>query len=142
VNGNAAEMLQRGSALIAPLLETHGFVFNELGVGNSSGGSYASGKFQKDNRWLELHFRFSLGLISYHLGNCSMSHQDYMHSVIGKPNSGHYPGFSNDPLDGFRHLLVDLQEYGSEFLAESDECLIRRIEMANNLPRGGFRLPD
>ena len=142
MNDSATEMLQQGSALIAPLLEVHGFVFNELGIGSSSGGSFASGKFQKDNRWLELHFRYSLGLVSYHLGNCSMSHQNYMYAVLGKPNSSHYPGFSNDPLDGFRHLLMDLQEYGSEFLAESDECLIRRIEMANNLPRGGFRLPD
>jgi hypothetical protein len=71
-----------------------------------------------------------------------MIHQDFMRSVIGKPNSGHYPGFSNDPLDGFRQLLLDLQECGADFLSGTDECLRNRIEAANNLPPVKLGLPD
>jgi hypothetical protein len=124
------------------LLTAHGFAFKLLSAGESSGGHYATGEFRKGDRWLELHFRFSLGMVSYHLASLSVSHLDYMRSVIGVSNSSHYPGFSNDPLGGFRHLLLDLQEHGSEFLAGSDECLAGRIEMANYLPPPGCVLPD
>ena len=140
--GSAEDMLQRGSALLEALLATHGFVFKALGAGHSSGGDFACGEFRKHDRWLDLHFRYTLGLVSYHLSNSEMSHENYMRSVSGRPHSGHYPGFSSDPLDGFRHSLLDLEEHGSEFLAGSDECLISRIEKANSLPTVRFGVPD
>ncbi len=40
----------------------------------------------------------------------------------------HYPGFSDDPLDGFRHLRDDLVEYGKDFLIGSDDDFLRHIE--------------
>ena len=139
---SASEAFEEGIALLNPLLVTYGFIFKDSGKGNSSGGPFACGEFRKDGRWLELHFRNSLGLVSYHLDVRAMSHQDYMRSVIGKPNSSHYPGFSDDPLDGFRHLLLDLREYGVDFLSGTDQCLMNRIDLANDLPTIKRGLPD
>jgi hypothetical protein len=142
VMSDIEEMLQQGSALLSPLLSAHGFTFHVLGSGGSSGGQFAYGEFRRDDRRLEIHFRHSLGMIRYHLAGRSLSHQDYMRTVIGKPNSSHYPGFSSDPLDAFRHLLLDLEEHGSGFLAGSDACLYQTIDQAETQPSGTSKLPD
>jgi hypothetical protein len=138
----ADEMLQRGSELLDTLLSAHGFTFYTLYSGGSSGGPFASGEFRRDDRRLELHFRCSLGMVKFHLAGRSMSHQDYMRSVIGKPSPSHYPGFSPDPLEAFRDLRLDLEEYGSEFLAGTDACLNRRIDQAEAQPNRTSGLPD
>jgi hypothetical protein len=139
---NAEQMLEKGSALLIPLMVKQGFSFEILGKGGSSGGHFAYGEFRRVDRKLELHFRHSLGIVTYHLTTQSMSHQDYMRSVISKPKTSHYPGFSEDPLDGFRHLLLDLQEHCSDFLSGTDECLQNRIELANHFTPVKSGLPD
>ena len=91
-------------------MESHGFVFVALASGKSSGGWSASGEFRRERdgelRRLELHFRHSLGLVSDHVDGTSLSHNDYMRALKAKNQD---PGFSHDPLDGFRHLLHDLE---------------------------------
>ena len=124
---DAQAVLERGSELLKPLLLRHGFAYAALDAGESSGGQFASAEFKRETRRLEYHFRYSLGMVSYHLDSCSMSHQEYMRSVIGKPNASHYPGFSSDPMEAFRHLLLDLEEHCVDFLEGSDEILHRRI---------------
>jgi hypothetical protein len=138
----AKELLQRGSAFLAPLLLKHGFLFKALTAGGSSGGSYASGEFKRSARRLELHFRYGLGMVTYHLADRSMTHQQYMRSVHGGLDRSYYPGFSSDPLDAFQHLLRDLEEHGSEFLIGTDECLLRRIEVALAMPERESGPPD
>ena len=127
---DSQEVLERGSELLKPLLLRHGFSYAALDAGEGSGGQFASAEFKREARRLEYHFRYSLGMVSYHLDSCSMSHQEYMQSVIGKPNASHYPGFSSDPMETFRHLLLDLEEHCVDFLEGSDEILHRRIEDA------------
>jgi hypothetical protein len=56
-------------------------------------------------QYLELHFRHSLGLVVYGWGDSTISHADYLR---GMDKTGAYPGYSADPLDGFRHLASDL----------------------------------
>jgi hypothetical protein len=124
----AEEKLQCGSAILAPLLSKHGFTFIVRERGRSSGGNYAAGEFSRGTRRLELHFRHSLGMVQYHLGNRSMSHQAYMHSVLGRPFASNYPGFSDDPLDAFRHLYQDLEAHGQDFFNGTDGCLLNRID--------------
>jgi hypothetical protein len=123
-------VLERGSELLKPLLLRHGFTYRALDAGVSSGGQFASAEFKRETRRLEYHYRYSLGMVSYDLDSCSMSHQEYMHSVIGKLNASHYPGFSSDSMEAFRHLLLDLEEHCVDFLEGSDEILRRRIEDA------------
>jgi hypothetical protein len=110
-----------------------GFVFTLVGSGKSSGGHFAAGAFTKGTRRLELHFRFSLGLVSYSVGAASLSHSDYMRA-LGCRKEAAYPGFSADPLDGFRHLASDLERFGDEFLRGTDQQFVVRAEWVANHP--------
>jgi hypothetical protein len=65
-----------------------------------------------------------------------------MHSVDGGFEGSHYPGFSDDPLDAFRHLLLDLEQHGSNFLGGTDECLLRCIDEALAKPNTKSGPPD
>lgn len=142
MSNKAEEWLIRGSDLLRPLLMGHGFTYRTLNKGNSSGGQFAAGEFRRGTRRLEFHFRYSLGLVSYHLDSRSMLHQEYMCSVLGRPNASHYPGFSNDPMDAFRDLRLDMEAYCSDFLEGADDQLLRRIEDAHARPCYKIGLPD
>ena len=127
---NPEETLLQGSELLKPLFTKHGFAFVPLDKGNSSGGPFASAGFIKGDRRFEFHFRFSLGMVTYHLGSESITHQEYMCSVLGEPNRSRYPGFSDDPLDAFRNLRDDVENHCIEFLEETSDAFLRRIEDA------------
>ena len=135
-----SEILKAGVAILDDLMRSHGFVYRSTSAGVGSGGSFASGEFRRADRGLELHFRGSLGLVTYHLGCATLSHEDYMWSVLGNRWASHYPGFSDDPMDGFRHLLLDLEQYGSDFLRGSDSDFMKHVERADLL-KAGPRLP-
>ena len=139
---HAEETLQRGSALLAPLLLRHGFLFEVVDTGGSSGGHFASGEFKRGARRLKLHFRHGLGMVTYHLADRAMTHQQYMCSVHASLGASHYPGFSSEPLDAFQHLLLDLEEFGGDFLGGTDDCLLRRIGDALAPPIQKSGLPD
>jgi hypothetical protein len=82
-----------------------------------------------------------VGMVAYHLGNRSVSHQEYVRSVLGKPFASHYPGFSSDPIDAFHNLLLDLQQHASDFLEGPDEQLAKRIADARAIPAFQSGLP-
>ena len=66
-----------------------------------------------------------------------------MRYVAGKGIAA-YPGFSQDPLDGFRHLSEDLKKYGADFLSGTGFKLKKAIiEMKKRENLSGlFRLQD
>ncbi len=72
----------------------------------------------RGDRRLELHFRWSLGLVSYQVGDVKISHSEYLR-VQGI--MGAYPGFSEKPIDAFVHLLSDLEHAGGIFLHGEDK---------------------
>ncbi|HXU64833.1 MAG TPA: hypothetical protein VN962_24200 [Polyangia bacterium] len=114
------EILERGAAELAPVLEPAGFVFLDGGEEMGPGGMFASGEFARDDRRLELQVRASLSLVRYHFGDYAVSHEDLVRAVrdterIAAP--GQYPGFAEDPLAGFRHLRADLERFGAVFLS-------------------------
>jgi hypothetical protein len=113
------EVLDRGSAELAKVLGPAGFVFAEAGDEADSGGGSASGAFVRGDRRLELHVRSSLGLVRYHFGGDSISHEDLVRGVRGTQRiagPSEYPGFADDPLAGFQHLRADLERFGAVFL--------------------------
>lgn len=122
---NPVEMLKAGCEILDPLLHPYGFVYREIAAGQGSGGYFACGKYVRNDRSLELHFRHSLGLVTYHIGSHSVTHESYMRELVGNQESPQYPGFSEDPLDGFRHLASDLSRYGQDFLGGSGEILVK-----------------
>ncbi len=119
-----AEILQSGIKELDAIMIPHGFMFETLQEGKSSGGKFANGEYRRGNRRLVLHFRRSLGLVTHHVGDVFLSHEDYIRALLGLSKvqgRNSYPGFSTDPIDGFRHLREDLERFGDIFLNGSDE---------------------
>jgi hypothetical protein len=69
-----------------------------------------------------------LGLVTYHLADASLSHEDYMRCVAR--DKAEYPGFSEDPMDGFKHLANDLEKFASDFLSGSGQEFIKAKKKA------------
>jgi hypothetical protein len=115
------EVLEVGRGILEPKLIPHGFVWVAGAAGQSSGGIFACGEFVRGNRRLEIHFRHSLGLVKYHVGDAALDHASYMRAVLGATGGNQYPGFSSDPIDGFRHLAHDLRNFCQSFVSGSDE---------------------
>jgi hypothetical protein len=113
------QVLERGVAELAPVLDAAGFIFVDGGEQSGSNGWSASGDFIRDDRRLELHVRTGLGLVRYHFGDYAISHEDLVRGVRGTERTAgpsEYPGFAEDPLAGFRHLRADLERFGAVFL--------------------------
>jgi hypothetical protein len=117
----ALETLRKGTEILGPVLSGNGFKYLEDGAGKSSGGEYARGRYVKDNRILEIHFRHSLGLVTYHIGPESIRHEVYMRALLGPAGGNRYPSFASDPMDGFRDLRYDLENFGADFLKGTGE---------------------
>ena len=128
-------LLAEGCSILDPVLTPAGFTFVSGPNGVGSGGRFASGRWVRGSRSVELHFRYSLGLVAYHLGPRSISHDDFMWSVTRGRGGHRYPGFSEDPLQGFRDLATDLGRYGQEFVVGTDADLDRRIGEAIAHPK-------
>ena len=105
--GRPKEILLEGVEILENVLLPEGFVFRFGGEGKGSGGQAAWGDFIREGRRLELHFRWSLGLVRYHIGTQGAYHESYMRE-LGVWGQCRYPGFSDDPLNAFRGLAHDL----------------------------------
>jgi len=123
------EVLKRGADILAPALVPHGFHFSMGASGGSSGGAFAQGEFVRENRKLELHFRWSLGLVTYHLGKHKLAHEDYMRALLGRSGASHYPCFSEDALATFEALRQDLVKHCSDFVSGTGEQFSQCIEL-------------
>src|SRR5262249_48522143 len=84
-------------------------------------GTYARGEFVRGERRLELHVRFNLGLVRYHIGTNSASHDYYMRE-LGVQERCHHPGFSEDHKEAFLGLAHDLA-FADDFLTGSGDVL-------------------
>ena len=94
-----------GAVILGEVLVPHGFAYARGPQGVGSGGRYAQGRFFRNDQLIDFHLRLSLGMVTYTWADDVLDHRDLLRS----PGvSGAYPGFSDDPLDGFRHLAVDL----------------------------------
>jgi hypothetical protein len=124
---NPRAKLEEGAEILGDFLYPIGFRFEVVNEGIGSGGDFAEGEFRKGEIKLELHFRNSLGKVRYHCGTKSVSHKNYM-KALGVIDQCQYPGFSNDPLDGFRSLKHDIAKFGSDFTDENHFVLLRATQ--------------
>jgi hypothetical protein len=117
---NPREVLDRGVVELTEVLGPAGFTFVAADdEDDGSGEAPASGEFRRGDRRLELRVRRSLGLVRYHFGEQALSHEDLVRAVRaldGISAEAEYPGFSDDPAAGFRHLRADLDRFGDVFL--------------------------
>lgn len=118
------EILRAGCEILDQIMAPYGFRFVPGASGNSNFGLFASGDYVRGDRRLELHFRYSLGLVTYHIGDVSVSHDAYLRALTKDEGGNQYPGFSAEPLDGFRHLAHDLQKFCGDFLFGGGEILL------------------
>jgi hypothetical protein len=93
-------MLEAGLLILDGIMKPNGFSRARIDAGHCGGGDFAITEYRRWSRRLELHFRYSLGW-SCIMAGLRCYREDYMWSVIGKRRAGHYPGFSQDPLDAF-----------------------------------------
>lgn len=114
-------LLTKGVQILEPLLRSSGFRFRFGRSGAGSGGRFASGEFVRKDRRLELHFRYSLGLVRYHVDQESASHESYMRE-LNVWDQCQYPGFSDNPMDAFAALAHDLS-FADDFLDGSGAVL-------------------
>jgi hypothetical protein len=56
--------------------------------------------------------RRALGEVRYRVDAATLLHEDFARAAVGR-GQARYPGFSDDPLDGFRDLATDLVRFGS-----------------------------
>jgi len=117
--GNRERQLLEGCKLLDPILLPFGFAFELVGAGAGSGGPAAHGFYARDDRRLDLHVRWNLGLVSYTLDGLELSHADFMLGVAAGANA--YPGVSDDPQIAFAHLASDLERFGTDFISGSGD---------------------
>jgi hypothetical protein len=114
------ELLDRGVTELAEVLGPAGFACSAVDDDDDgSGGGSAIGEFRRGERRLELHVHRSLGLVRYHFGEESLSHEDLVRGVRALERisaEAQYPGFSDDPAAGFHHLRAALDRFGDVFL--------------------------
>ncbi len=141
---NAQETFVEGCKILAPPLVSVGFQFVSGPSGRSSGGNFASGRFVRNGRTLELHFRNSLGLVTYAFRGHTASHESVVRA-IGSYGKHTYPGFFGEPLDGFRHLRSDLEHFFQVFLTGTDEdlenVLLAAVQQEAARPKGIRGIP-
>jgi hypothetical protein len=111
------EILRSGAEILSTFMTSMGFVYIQERAGRGSGGDFASGAYVREDRKLEIHYRHSLGLVTYHIGTSLLRHETLMRALLGPEGGNHYPGFSDDLLDAFRDLLYDLEHFAVDFLS-------------------------
>ncbi|HEY1484210.1 MAG TPA: hypothetical protein VGF19_15870 [Candidatus Acidoferrum sp.] len=129
--------------ILDPVMLVHDFRFALERAGKSSGGPFASGSYVNGNRSLELHVRDSLGLVTYHYGDSSMTHTDYMTAVLEGTPGNKYPGFSSERLDAFRDLAFDIDNFAGAFLTGDAIEFGRHLKTSKlqQQTKGFLRLP-
>jgi hypothetical protein len=117
-------VLELGAQELGLLLGPAGFQFAATGSGSSSGGPFASGEFRRGDRRLELHVRFSLGMVTYHVAESLLTHEELVRAAKGLlaiSGDPEYPGFSDDPREAFPRLRRDIERFGQCFVAGTVE---------------------
>jgi hypothetical protein len=119
-----AELMTEGNRLLAAVLEPAGFQPNPIESGVGSGGRFATTRWTRGDQAIELSFRTSVGMVVYRWGAEVYEHK---HVVGALRVTASYPGFSADPLDGFRHLASDLAGPLSPVLATDTSDALAQV---------------
>jgi hypothetical protein len=127
---DARTTLSHGRGLLDDLLVANGFTPVEPEMPHDTA-AFARIAYVKDNRRLELGCREQLAVVVYQVDALVVTHDAFMAAVLGPAGSNMYPCFTGDPLDGFRHLRHDLENYAGAFLHGTEEgfrTIVRRAQ--------------
>jgi hypothetical protein len=121
--------LVEGAQKLDPVLNQLGFVFEISGSGGSSPGPFATGFYVNGDKRIGLIYRSiaGLGSVNYEDRQSSVSHSNLMH-YLGKQevsklkyDTNKLLSYSKDGGNAFDALVYDIQYFGAEILAYSDE---------------------
>jgi len=115
------DSLFEGAEILEKVLAPKDFHFQFRGEGKSSGGRSAWAEFVRGDRRLEFHVRSNLGLVRYHIGAESASHESYMRE-LGVRERCRYPRFSEESKEAFSGLAHDLA-FADDFLTGAGALL-------------------
>ncbi len=138
------EQLLEGVGILDPLLTGCGFVFRLDRAGRGSGGTFAAGRYERGDRFMELHYRWGLGLVVYHVAGATRDHNTYM-KLLGVFRDSAYAAVALDGTsDGFHRLLADLERFGQDFLSGDGQQFQKLARQFAADPRmfSGFRAMD
>jgi len=130
-------LVREGAAVLAAALVPNGFRFVAGEAGTGSGGPFASGRFVRDDRAIEFHVRYRLGLVSYRMGDAELSHEAYMRRA-GHWGSNRYPDFGAATADSFAALAHDLSAFCGDFV-HGDGVLFASFAAAQAAAPDAFR---
>ncbi len=135
------EVFGQGCDILDPVLQPHGFRRSDeyeyqYPSITGDGEVVVRGAFGRDVRRLELEQWCALRRVVYHIDDLWLEHEPYMRALGVAAGSNFYPGFSDDPLEGFRHLASDLRCFAAEFLF-GEPIVLRRaaVEEAAQRPQ-------
>lgn len=120
--------LVEGAKILNPRMLASGFTFAPKEAGAASGGPFARGSYTKGDRRLELHYRWGLGIVRYHIGEHALDHDVYMRLLGVYPQSQWVRVKMDKTLDGFHRLLFDLEHFCHDFLQGSGEGFVALAE--------------
>jgi tetratricopeptide (TPR) repeat protein len=98
-------VLRTGLAEVDAAALHHALGLLQVRTGKGSGGKFAAVDYRNNGRKLSLSYRFSLVCVEYSVGEVCLSHEELKNGI---EKEWRYPGFSDDPLAGFRDLAQDL----------------------------------
>ncbi len=119
-------MMTEGATHLASVLDPLGFTFRVVRTGPSSGGPFCEAEFAGVNRRVELHFRHSVGMVRWHIGDISASHGAYM-EALGR--SASYPRSQDDEMEAFGCLARDFSLIRTDFI-EGDGGVLAKAAVA------------
>jgi hypothetical protein len=133
-----SEILREGRRLLDPVLSARGVSSADGQSGKGSGDTFACGAYVNGDRKL-VHYRYSLGLVTYRFAGMSLDHACYRRAVLGNAGGNKYPGFADASLDAFRDLAHDLQSFAQAFLDDDATEFARYMVLADDWEkRSGF----
>ena len=121
MRSDPGKFLERGKLVLDQTLRGRGYTFKIVTEGTGSGGNFAVGRYEKEDRSIELHVRHALGIVIYKVGESTLKHQDLVACLGIRREEFSYPGFSDDPLEAFEHLRHDLEGPLARFLDGSED---------------------
>lgn len=122
-----------GNAVLRPVLDPAGYKLAPTDNGRGSGGTFAVARWERGTQYIELHFRWALGIVRYGWGAEAFDHAHIL-GALGCTEAA-YPGFSNDPTDGFRHLAVDLAGPLAELIGPTNGRVLELARVYEPPPR-------
>lgn len=108
--------LEKGSMILEPALAPYGFTFAFQGAGHGSGGNFAWGNYERDDRSLHLHHRWGLGIIEYHIGDLWIDHSAYL-KFLGLERQSEVLSLPFESgVERYRALRLDLERFCGDFV--------------------------